>query len=147
MLTSDIISGIPEIPKGAVNIFIESGSDGARKLVESLAVRVVSYTGSTQTGRIIAQAAAASLKRVGLELGGKTPHLVFDSADLDAVLPVLEKSSTVFCGQFCMTGSRILVQRGIADRLKSALVARLEKVRPGPYNQPGTDMGPLIDKA
>lgn len=147
MLTSDIISGIPEIPKGAVNIFIEAGSDGARKLVESPAVRVVSYTGSTQTGRIIAQAAAASLKRVGLELGGKTPHLVFDSADLDAVLPVLEKSSTVFCGQFCMTGSRILVQRGIAEKLKSALVARLEKVRPGPYNQPGSDMGPLIDKA
>ncbi len=146
-ITSDIISTIREIPKGAVNVFIESGSDGARELVSSPDVRVVSYTGSTHTGRLIAQTAANSLKRVGLELGGKTPHLIFDNADLDAVLPVLEKSSTVFCGQFCMAGSRILVQRGIADELKRRLVDRLSKVRPGPHNDPATQMGPLIDRA
>ena len=143
----EIIGSVPEIPKGVVNIFTESGSEGARHLVDSPHVPVISFTGSSATGREIARAAAANLKRVGLELGGKTPHLVFDDADLSAVLPVVEKSSTVFAGQFCMTGSRILVQRGIADRFKAALAERLEKVRVGPASDPDSDMGPMIDKA
>jgi betaine-aldehyde dehydrogenase len=146
-LTADIISSVPELGGGIVNIFIESGSDGARLLVDSPDVPVINFTGSTHTGRLIAQAAAVRLKRVGLELGGKTPHLVFDDADLDVVLPTLEKSSTVFAGQFCMTGSRILVQRGIAERVINGLAERFRKVRPGPASDPGSDMGPLIDKA
>ncbi len=146
-LMGEILASVPELPRGVVNIFTESGADGARLLVDSPHVPVISFTGSTATGRAIAQAAAKSLKRVGLELGGKTPHLVFDDADLAVVLPTLEKSSTVFAGQFCMTGSRILVQRGIADRLKAGLVERLEKVRPGPALEADTDMGPLIDKS
>ncbi|WP_336118307.1 aldehyde dehydrogenase family protein, partial [Klebsiella pneumoniae] len=71
-----------------------------------------------------------------LELGGKTPHLVFDDADLDAALPVLEKSLTVFAGQFCMTGSRLLVQRGVAERLRERLAQRLENLRVGPAADP-----------
>ncbi len=145
-LLSEIIAGIEEIPHGVVNVFTESGSDGARLLVDSPLVPVISFTGSTATGRAIAQAAAVHLKRVGLELGGKTPHLVFDDADLTAVLPTIEKSSTVFAGQFCMTGSRILVQSGIAERFKAGLAERLEKVRPGPAADPTSDMGPLISK-
>ncbi len=146
-LMSEVIASVPEIPPGVVNIFTETGSDGARLLVDSPLVPTISFTGSTATGRQIAQAAAVHLKRVGLELGGKTPHLVFDDADLNAVLPTLEKSSTVFAGQFCMTGSRILAQRGIADQLKAGLAQRLEKVRPGPAADPSSDMGPMIDKA
>ena len=146
-LMAEVIAGVSEIPPGVVNIFTETGSDGARLLVNSPLVPTISFTGSTATGRQIAQAAAMHLKRVGLELGGKTPHLVFDDADLNAVLPTLEKSSTVFAGQFCMTGSRILVQRGIADQLKAGLAQRLEKVRPGPAADPSSDMGPMIDKA
>jgi betaine-aldehyde dehydrogenase len=146
-LTAEIIASAPALAKGVVNVFIESGSDGARLLVDSPRVPVVSFTGSTHTGRLIAQAAAVHLKRVGLELGGKTPHLVFDDADLDVVLPTLEKSSTVFAGQFCMTGSRILVQRGIAGRLEEGLGERLRKVVPGPASDPRSDMGPMIDKA
>ncbi|MFZ0090051.1 MAG: aldehyde dehydrogenase family protein [Solirubrobacteraceae bacterium] len=146
-LAGEILGSVPELADGVVNIFIESGDAGARLLVDSPQVPVVSFTGSTRTGRLIAQAAASRLKRVGLELGGKTPHLVFDDADLGAVLPTLEKSSTVFAGQFCMTGSRILVQRGIADDLKRGLAERLEAVRPGPASNPESDMGPLIDKA
>ncbi len=146
-LMGEVIASVPEIPPGVVNIFTETGSDGARFPVDSPLVATISFTGSTATGRQIAQAAAVHLKRVGLELGGKTPHLVFDDADLNAVLPTLEKSSTVFAGQFCMTGSRILAQRGIADRLKAGLAQRLEKVRPGPAADPSSDMGPMIDKA
>lgn len=146
-IAMDIIAGIPEIPAGAVNIFVESGSEGAKFLVDSPNVPVIHFTGSTSTGRNIAKAGAAHLKRVGLELGGKTPHLIFNDADLEAVLPVLEKSATVFAGQFCMTGSRVLVQRGIAESVTKALAARLKKVRPGPSSDPSSDMGPLIDKA
>lgn len=146
-LMSEILASVDELPKGAVNIFIESGADGAKYLVDSPIVRTISFTGSTQTGRAIAIAAAANLKRVGLELGGKTPHLIFDDADLDVMLPVLEKSSTVFAGQFCMCGSRILVQRGIADRVREGLAARLRAVKPGPASDVSSDMGPLIDRA
>jgi betaine-aldehyde dehydrogenase len=72
------------------------------------------------------------MKRFGLELGGKTPMIVFDDADLDAALPVLEKALTTFAGQFCMTGSRLLAQEGIYDRVRDKLAARLEAVRVGP---------------
>nr|WP_213958914.1 aldehyde dehydrogenase family protein [Variovorax sp. dw_954] len=146
-LASQIVASVPEIPAGAVNIFIESGAEGAKLMVESPEVPVIHFTGSTATGRRIAQAAAVHLKRVGLELGGKTPHLVFDDADLEALLPVLEKSATVFAGQFCMTGSRILVQRAIASRLQSELAMKLERVRPGAASAADSDMGPMIDKA
>lgn len=146
-LAADILSSVPELSAGVVNMFTESGSDGARLLVESPLVPVISFTGSTQTGRVIAQAAAVHLKRVGLELGDKTPHLIFDDADLNVLLPTLEKSSTVFAGQFCMTGSRIIVQRGIADKVRDGLAERLRKVKPGPAADPSSDMGPLIDKA
>jgi len=92
----DILSTVDEIPEGIVNFFIESGSDGAQLLVSSPQVRTISFTGSAKTRRIIAKAAGAELKRVGLELGDKTPHLIFDDVDLEAVLPVIVKSLTVF---------------------------------------------------
>ncbi len=73
--------------------------------------------------------------------------IVFDDADLDAVVPMLVAALTVFAGQFCMTGSRLLAQRGIADRLRDALAARLRAVQVGPASDPGSEMGPLIDQA
>jgi betaine-aldehyde dehydrogenase len=146
-LMSEIIASVKEIPKGVVNIFSESGAEGAKLLVSSTQVKVVSYTGSTATGRAIAKAAAGTFKRLNLELGGKTPHLIFEDADVDALLPVLEKSCTVFAGQFCMTGSRILVHRSKADAVRQGLAARLEAVRPGPASGADSTMGPLINKA
>ena len=146
-LVARIIAEAPSLPAGTVNIFSESGSEGARRLIDAAEVPVISFTGSSATGRAISAAGARHLKRFGLELGGKTPHLVFDDADLDAALPVLEKSLTVFAGQFCMTGSRLLVQRGVAERLRERLAQRLENLRVGPAADPRSDMGPLIDKA
>ncbi|MFM0305838.1 aldehyde dehydrogenase family protein [Paraburkholderia sediminicola] len=146
-LLGRIIESVSDVPRGAVNIVIESGADGARRLVDSRQVPAISFTGSTTTGRAIARVAADRLKRVGLELGGKTPHLIFDDADLNAALPVLEKSCTVFAGQFCMTGSRILVHRKLAPALKEGLAERLRAVRAGPARDPSSQMGPLIDKA
>lgn len=144
---SEILAGVEELPRGLVNVFIESGSEGASHLVSSPQVPTISYTGSTAVGRVILANAAASLKRVGAELGGKTPHLIFADADFDAALDTVVQSVTVFAGQFCMTGSRILVQDEIADRFLEALAHRLNQVRPGPASDPDSQIGPMIDKA
>ena len=144
---AEILAGVGGLPAGIVNLFIESGSDGARHLVSSPLVPVVSYTGSTATGRVILADAAPGLKRIGAELGGKTPHLVFADADLDVALATIVASCTVFAGQFCMTGSRVLVQHEIADRFLEELADRLRQVRPGPAADPASQIGPMIDRA
>ncbi|WP_063057158.1 aldehyde dehydrogenase family protein [Nocardia salmonicida] len=134
------------VPAGVLNAFTESGNDGAPLLVSDPYTDVVSYTGSTGVGRAIMAAAAPGLKRVSLELGGKSPMIVFDDADLDAAVPVLTAAITTFAGQFCMAGSRILVQRGIADELRDRMVSALSQVRVGPGLDVETEMGPLIDR-
>jgi betaine-aldehyde dehydrogenase len=146
-LVSQIIAEVTSLPRGVVNIFTESGNTGAPHLVASPDVQVISYTGSTTVGRLVAADGAATLKRMNLELGGKTPMIVFDDADLDAAVPLLAAGITTFAGEFCMTGSRILVQRGVADQVRTRLAGLLENVRVGDGLDPGTEMGPLIDKA
>jgi betaine-aldehyde dehydrogenase len=145
-LLSEVFESIKDIPVGVLNLFTESGSEGAALLVESPDVPAISYTGSTRTGQILMKNGAPQLKRFNFELGGKTPMIILDDANLDVALPTIEKAITVFAGQFCMTGSRIVVQRGIADRLKKGLTERLEKVKLGPASDPASDMGPMIDK-
>lgn len=144
-LLAEIISETEGLPRGVVNLFI-GGHLGGNELVTSPDVPVISFTGSTRTGRVISATAAQQLKRVGLELGGKTPMIVFDDADVDAAVPKLVLALTVFSGQFCMTGSRLLVQRGVADRLRTTLAKALEAVKVGPASDPASEMGPLIDK-
>src|SRR3546814_18295700 len=84
---------------------------------------------------------------MNLELGGKTPMIVFEDADLDAVAPLLAQALTTFSGQFCMAGTRILAARSIADDLRAKLVKLIENVRVGPSDDPSRQMGPVIDKA
>ncbi|HME63675.1 MAG TPA: aldehyde dehydrogenase family protein [Streptosporangiaceae bacterium] len=146
-LVSQIIAEVTSLPRGVVNIFTESGNTGAPYLVAAPDVQVISYTGSTTVGRIVAANGAPTLKRMNLELGGKTPMIVFDDADLDTTVPLLAAGITTFAGEFCMTGSRILVQRGVADKVRTRLAGLLENVRVGDGMDPETDMGPLIDKA
>jgi betaine-aldehyde dehydrogenase len=146
-LVARIIAEVESLPRGVVNIFTESGNTGAPYLVASPDVRVISYTGSTTVGRLVAEAGAATLTRMNLELGGKTPMIVFDDADLDRTIPLLAAGITTFAGEFCMTGSRILVQRGVADEVRARLAGLLESVRVGDGMDPETDMGPLIDQA
>lgn len=146
-LLYEIIASTPSLPPGVLNAFTESGSAGARLMVSDPDVDVISFTGSTRTGRSIMSDASQTLKGMSLELGGKTPMIVFDDADLDAAVPVLTRAITTFTGQFCMTGSRVLVQRGIADELRGRLSDALEAVRVGPGDDPTIHMGPLIDQA
>jgi len=144
-LIAKLIAEAEELPRGVVNIFT-GGHESGGVLVSSPDVPVISFTGSTATGRAISATAASRLKRLGLELGGKTPIIVFDDADAAAAAPVIVDALTVFAGQFCMTGSRLLVQRGIADRLIEELRGRLAAIKLGPAADPSSEMGPLIDK-
>ncbi|MBL1079269.1 aldehyde dehydrogenase family protein [Nocardia sp. 2] len=146
-LLYEIIAATTSLPAGVMNCFTESGNSGAPLLVSSPEVDVVSYTGSTAVGRVIMANAAPTLKPLSLELGGKSPMIVFDDADLDAVVPVLTKAITTFTGQFCMTGSRILAQRGIADELRERMAKSLAAVQVGPGDDPASEMGPMIDRA
>ncbi len=145
-LVAEIIASTPALPKGIVNIFTESGNTGAPRLVASPDVNVVSYTGSVSVGKKVGAAAGATLKRVNLELGGKSPMVVFDDADLEATIPLLARGLTVTAGQFCMAGTRILVQRGIADVVRERVAKLLAEVKVGPGDDTDSQMGPLIDK-
>lgn len=145
-LISEIISGVASLPTGVVNV-VTGEKEVLSFLVTSPDVPTISFTGSTRVGRAISEAGAARLKRFGLELGGKTPMLVFDDADVDAALPKLEKAVTAFAGQFCMTGSRLLVQSGVAGTLRRRLAERLANVKVGPASDPASAMGPMIDTA
>lgn len=146
VLIMDIIASIEELPKGVVNMIIGE-RDALETLVEHPDVPTISFTGSTSTGRALTKEGADQLKLLGLELGGKTPHIVFADTDIDACLPIVEKSLTTFTGQFCMTGSRILVHKDIADEVREKLSKRLENVKVGNAMDTNNDMGAMIDKS
>lgn len=143
---SKIFAEITELPRGVINVFTDETGDGAKHIVASAKVPVISFTGSTATGKAIALSAAPHFKRVGLELGGKTPMIVFDDTDLDLALPIIEMSVTMFAGQFCVTGQRMIVQEGIADEFCKRFAERLAAVKVGPAADLSSDMGPLIDR-
>jgi betaine-aldehyde dehydrogenase len=143
----EVMSEVKTLPRGVINVFSEVHSTAARVLIDSPDVPVLSLTGSSATGRAIMAAGAKHLKRFGGELGGKTPIILFEDADLDKALPKVEKALTVFAGQFCMTGSRLLVQRPILETVRKRLGARLEAVKVGPASDPASDMGPMINLA
>ncbi|MCE7002042.1 aldehyde dehydrogenase family protein [Kibdelosporangium philippinense] len=145
-LIAEIVGGTEELPPGVVNT-ITGGHVSGDVLVRSPDVPTISFTGSTATGKQISATAAANLKRLGLELGGKTPLILFEDADLDHALPIVVNALIVFAGQFCMTGSRLLVHERIADHVRTELAARLEVVKVGPAADPASEMGPIIDKA
>jgi betaine-aldehyde dehydrogenase len=146
-LIMQAVAATKRLPKGVVNIFTEAGNEGAPLLVESPDVDVINYTGSTKVGREVAEKSAHTLKRVCLELGGKTPLVVFDDADIEGFAPLVVSALTKFNGEFCMTGSRVLVQRSVASVWRERIASLLEKVVVGRADDPNTQMGPVIDKA
>jgi betaine-aldehyde dehydrogenase len=146
-LIAEAVAATGSLPKGVVNIFTEAGNEGAPFLVESPDVDVINYTGSTKVGRQVAEKGAQTLKRICLELGGKTPMIVFEDADIEAFAPLVVTALTKFNGEFCMTGSRVLVQRSVADAWRERIASLLEKVVVGRADDPNSQMGPLIDRA
>jgi betaine-aldehyde dehydrogenase len=132
------------LPEGVLNVIPGPGPGCGSALVEHPLVRKISFTGSTKTGTWIAKAAADTMKRVSLELGGKSPNVVFDDADLDACV---EKSVwSVFgnAGQDCCARSRALVHRKIYDKFVERFVARTKKIVVGHPEKKGVQVGPLI---
>ncbi|MCS5951174.1 aldehyde dehydrogenase family protein [Klebsiella pneumoniae subsp. pneumoniae] len=146
-LFSRAIAAVKSLPSGVLNVITETGSIGASMLVDSPLVNMISYTGSTKVGRLIAANGAKTLKRLNPELGGKAPLIVFDDANLDVVVPQIVMALVAMNGQFCCTGSRVLAQSGIADRLRAALIEAYQNVRLGESEDPQAQLGPLIDKA
>ncbi len=146
-LMCEIFAEVALMPRGVVNVFNEVGGAAARAVVASPDVPAISLTGSSKTGQAIMAAGAPNMKRFGGELGGKTPIVLFDDADLDKALPMVAKALTTFAGQFCMTGSRLLVQRGILDTVRERLGQRLVAVKAGPAADSASEMGPMINMA
>lgn len=144
---AEAVAATASLPPGVLNVVTETGSIAASMLVDSPDVNMISYTGSTRVGRIIAANGAKTLKRLNLELGGKAPLVVFDDADLNVVVPQIVSALVVMNGQFCCTGSRVLVQRGIAGALRAALIEAYQNVRLGESEDPDAQLGPLIDAA
>jgi acyl-CoA reductase-like NAD-dependent aldehyde dehydrogenase len=132
------------IPDGVVNVVAGPGSVCGQRLVEHPDVAKIAFTGSTEVGRSIAAGAAATIKRVTLELGGKSPNLVFGDADLEAAAAAAPMAVFGNAGQDCCARSRILVQRSVLDRFMEALEDAVESIRVGDPLDEDTQMGPLI---
>lgn len=131
------------LPAGVVNIITGDGRTGAA-LVKHPDVDKIAFTGSTDVGRIIRVATAGSGKKLSLELGGKSPFIVFEDADLDSVVEGVVDAIWFNQGQVCCAGSRILVQEGVADRLVTKLRARMETLRIGDPLDKGIDIGAIV---
>jgi len=131
------------LPAGALNVVTGLGAVVGAALAGHRDVNHVSFTGSTGVGVEIQKAAADNAVPVTLELGGKSPQIVFDDADLDKALPFLVNAGIQNAGQTCSAGSRILIQRGVHDRLLAKLVERYQTLTAGPALD-DADLGPLI---
>jgi aldehyde dehydrogenase (NAD+) len=131
------------LPAGVLNVVTGDGATGAA-LVNHPKVDKIAFTGSTEVGKIIRRATAGSGKKLSLELGGKSPFVVFEDADLDGVVEGVVDAIWFNQGQVCCAGSRLLVQEGVADKLYGKLRARMEKLRLGPPLDKAVDMGAVV---
>jgi aldehyde dehydrogenase (NAD+) len=132
------------LPAGVLNILTGDGGTGAA-LVAHPDIDKLAFTGSTEVGRIIRRETAGSGKKLSLELGGKSPFIVFEDADLDSVVEGVVDAIWFNQGQVCCAGSRLLMQEGIADRLVEKLRVRMESMRVGSPLDKSVDMGAIID--
>ena len=131
------------LPAGVVNIVTGDGRTGSA-LVDHPGVDKIAFTGSTEVGRAIRRATAGSGKRLSLELGGKSPFVVFDDADIDSVVEGAVDAIWFNQGQVCCAGSRLLVQEGVAEKLVEKLRARMEKLRVGDPLDKAVDIGAIV---
>lgn len=131
------------LPPGVLNVITGDGRTG-KLLVDHPDVNKIAFTGSTEVGRQIRIATAGSGKKLTLELGGKSPFIVFEDADLDSVVEGVVDAIWFNQGQVCCAGSRLLVQEGIAERLIQKLRARMEKLRVGSPLDKAVDMGAIV---
>jgi betaine-aldehyde dehydrogenase len=134
------------IPEGVINVLVGKGRVVGQRLVEHPDVAKIGFTGSTEVGRGVMKGAADTIKRVTLELGGKSANVVFADADLEKAAAAAPYAVFDNAGQDCCARSRILVQRSAYDRFAELLVAATRNVKVGDPSEDSTEMGPLISK-
>jgi 1-pyrroline dehydrogenase len=139
---AELLEGV--LPPGVFNVVLGQGETAGVALVEHPDVAMVSLTGSVGAGKAVAKAASKSLKRVHLELGGKAPVLVFDDADVDALVETLKETGFYNSGQDCTAPCRVITGPGVRDDVITGLTEAAGEVVTGDPSDPGTEMGPLV---
>ncbi|WP_419696157.1 aldehyde dehydrogenase family protein [Mesorhizobium muleiense] len=145
LLIADIMNEAG-VPPGVVNIVTGTGAEAGAALAEHIGVDKIVFTGSTATGQSIVRASAGNLKRVSLELGGKSPVIVCADADLDKAVPVAAMSVFANSGQICIAGSRLFVERSVHDQFVERLATYAKGLRIGDGIDPATEIGPLVSE-
>jgi aldehyde dehydrogenase (NAD+) len=134
------------VPPGVVNVVTGTGVEAGARLAEHPGIDKIVFTGSTATGQAIIRASAGNLKRVSLELGGKSPVIVCADADLDKAVPIAAMAAFANSGQICIAGSRLLVERTIHDELVERLGKFASALKIGDGADPSTEIGPLVSR-
>jgi len=135
------------VPKGVLNVITGPAREIGAELTSNPIVRKLSFTGSTEVGKVLMAQCAGTIKKLSLELGGNAPFIVFDDADLDAAVEGAIASKYRNTGQTCVCTNRILVQDSVYDAFAEKLVAAVKQLKPAPGLEPGASQGPLIDNA
>jgi succinate-semialdehyde dehydrogenase/glutarate-semialdehyde dehydrogenase len=138
------------IPVGVFNVVVgdaQAAPEIGRVLCEDPRVRKLSFTGSTEVGRILLRQSADTIKKLSLELGGNAPFIIFNDADIDAAVDGAMVSKYRNAGQTCVCANRLYVQSGVYDEFAQKLAAKVAQLRVGPGTQSGVQVGPLIEQA
>ncbi len=135
------------IPKGVFNVITGKASVIGAELTSNPVVRMLTFTGSTEIGKVLIEQCAKTVKKVGMELGGNAPFIVFDDADLDKAVAGAMASKYRNAGQTCVCANRIYVQDGVYDKFAEKLAAEVKKLKVGDGTEAGVTTGPLINKA
>ena len=135
------------IPAGVVNVVTGKASEIGGELTSNPTIRMLTFTGSTEIGKILMEQCASTVKKVGMELGGNAPFIVFDDADLDAAVAGAMASKYRNAGQTCVCANRLLVQDGVYDAFAEKLAEAVAKMKVGNGVEDGVTTGPLINKA
>ena len=133
-------------PKGVLNIVHGKGANAGDAIVRHPKTKAISFTGGTNTGKLIASIAAPMFKKLSLELGGKNPNIIFDDCDFDDMLSTTVRSSFANQGQICLCGSRIFVQEGIYDQFKKAFIEKVSASKVSFPKDPKAHLGALVSK-
>lgn len=135
-----------DLPKGVAQLLLGTGAVAGQTLAESNDVDIVSFTGSTKVGQQIMQAAAGNLKKVSLELGGKSPNVIFGDADIDLAVDYALFGIFMGAGQVCTSGSRLLVQENIYEEFIEKYIEKAKAIRVGPGNDTKSEMGAIVSE-
>jgi betaine-aldehyde dehydrogenase len=134
------------LPKGVANMVLGAGAIVGNEIAANPKVDMVSFTGGTKTGKHIMKTAADTMKKISLELGGKSPNIIFADSDFETAVDYALFGIFSGAGQVCSAGSRILVEESIYDKFVDRFAERTKEIRVGPGNDPKSEMGPLVSE-